>query len=138
MARRHPLRILLAEDNVINREVAVALLCQAGLVVETAANGREAVDKVRTGAYDLVLMDMQMPEMDGLEATQIIRSTARNKDLPILAMTANVFQADRQACMDAGMNDFVAKPIDLGNLFSVIAGWLPKQEQTAAVETSRD
>jgi len=130
-------RILLAEDNAINREVAVALLSHAGLVVETAENGREAVDKVRSKAYDLVLMDMQMPEMDGLEATRVIRSTAGNKDLPILAMTANVFQADRQACMDAGMNDFVGKPIDMEILLSVIVKWLPKQEQTATVKTSR-
>ena len=134
----HGSHILLAEDNAVNREVAVALLSQAGLVVDTAANGREAVEKVRTMAYDLVLMDMQMPEMDGLEATQIIRSTAGNKDLPILAMTANVFAADRQACMDAGMNDFVTKPIDLGNLLSAIAKWLPEQEQIATVETARE
>jgi len=130
--------ILLAEDNAVNREVAVALLSQAGLVVDTAINGLEAVEKVSSMAYDLVLMDMQMPEMDGLEATRVIRSTAENKDLPILAMTANVFKADRQACMDSGMNDFVTKPIDLGNLLSVISKWLPEQEQTATVETARD
>ena len=134
----HGSHILLAEDNAVNREVAVLLLSQAGLVVDTAIDGREAVEKVRTMAYDLVLMDMQMPEMDGLEATQIIRSIAGNKDLPILAMTANVFKADRQACMNAGMNDFVTKPIDLGNLLSVIAKWLPEQEQTATVVTARN
>ena len=132
----HGSHILLAEDNAVNREVAVALLSQAGLVVDTAINGRVAVEKVRSMAYDLVLMDMQMPEMDGLEATRIIRSTAGSKDLPILAMTANVFKADRQACMDAGMNDFVTKPIDLANLLSVISKWLPEQEQTATVETA--
>ena len=134
----HGSHILLAEDNAVNREVAVALLSQAGLVVDTAINGREAVEKVRTMAYDLVLMDMQMPEMDGLEATRKIRSTAGYKDLPILAMTANVFKADRQGCMDSGMNDFVTKPIDLGNLLSVIAKWLPEQERTATVGTARD
>jgi PAS domain S-box-containing protein len=125
-------RILLAEDNAVNRDVAVALLTSAGLVVDTAENGRVAVDKVRTGAYDMVLMDMQMPEMDGLEATRIIRSTVSSKDLPILAMTANVFEADRQSCMDAGMNDFVAKPIDFEHLISAIAKWLPKQDRSSS------
>jgi len=129
-------RILLAEDNAVNREVAVALLSRAGLVVDTAENGRVAVDKALTGAYDMVLMDMQMPEMDGLEATRIIRSTVSSEDLPILAMTANVFAGDRQACMDAGMNDFVAKPIDMEHLISAITKWLPKKEQTGTLATS--
>ena len=121
-------RILLAEDNLINREVAVALLSRAGLVVDTAENGRDAVEKVRATDYGLILMDIQMPVMDGLEATRLIRSIADKETLPVLAVTANVFQDDRQACMKAGMNDFVDKPIDPKNLFTMINKWLPNQK----------
>ncbi|MEE8366031.1 MAG: response regulator [Gammaproteobacteria bacterium] len=138
-------RILLAEDNAINLEVAVGLLSGAGLVVDTAENGREAVEMVRTNAYDLILMDVQMPEMDGLEATRLIRSMASSEatvgNIPILAMTANVFAEDRQACLSAGMNDFVAKPIDLNNLFSTLAKWLPGPESISlnpAIEKEQD
>jgi PAS domain S-box-containing protein len=120
-------RILLAEDNAINREVALALLGGLDLTVDTAENGCEAVAKVRANAYDLVLMDVQMPEMDGLEATRLIRSMAGKEALPILAMTGAVFEEDRQACMEAGMNDFITKPINIKILLSTIARWLPKQ-----------
>jgi len=125
----HGTRILLAEDNVINCEVAVALLTNAGLKVETAEDGRQAVDMVQAGDYDLILMDIQMPVMDGLNATRMIRSmTDAKSDVPILAMTANVFDDDRKACLEVGMNDFVGKPIDLENLFSTLVKWLPKQK----------
>ncbi len=122
-------RILLAEDNAINLEVAVALLSNVGLNVETARNGRIAVAMARENHYDLILMDVQMPEVDGLEATRLIRSTvkpkARNLDTPILALTANVFKEDRQACQEAGMEDFIGKPVEPANLFSTIIKWLP-------------
>ena len=118
--------ILLVEDNAINREVAVELLHSVGLNVDTAINGRVAVDKVRNQSYDLVLMDVQMPEMDGLEATRIIRTMEERKDLPILAMTANVFEEDRNACIEAGMYDFVAKPVNPDKMFRTILKWLPE------------
>jgi len=117
-------RILLAEDNPINREVAMELLHAAGLSVDHAADGREAVEKVRDGRYALVLMDVQMPHMNGLEATRAIRAFPDRADLPILAMTANAFEEDRRACTEAGMNDFVAKPVDPQNLYATVLRWL--------------
>jgi len=124
--------ILLVEDNAINLEVATELLSGVGLVVDAAENGREAVEKVRANTYDLVLMDIQMPEMDGLEAAQVIRLMEGRAELPILAMTANVFEEDRQASLDVGMNDFVAKPVNPDNLFSTLIKWLPNRKGAMA------
>ncbi len=120
------LRILLADDNEVNRTVALAVLATVDLVVETAENGQEAVEMVRTHAYDLILMDVQMPIMSGLEATRLIRSMAGKEDLPILAMTAAVFEEDRQACLEAGMNDCITKPINVKAMLATIAQWLPE------------
>ncbi|TXI24528.1 MAG: response regulator [Roseateles sp.] len=123
-AAAHPQRLLLAEDNPVNQEVAVALLGSAGLSVDVAGDGQQAVDMARSGAYALVLMDVQMPVMDGLDATRAIRRLPEGEHLPILAMTANAFADERQRCLDAGMDDHVAKPVVAEQLYSTLYDWL--------------
>lgn len=118
--------ILLVEDDLINQEVARTLLVDAGLRVDIAGDGKQAVDKVGANNYDLVLMDLQMPVMDGLEATKLIRQMPNKKSLPILALTANIFEEYRRKCAEAGMNDFVGKPVEPMALFATILKWLPK------------
>ena len=120
-------RILLAEDNPVNREVAEELLRSAGLEVETAVDGARAVELALSRHYDAILMDMQMPVMDGLEATVAIRKQSRART-PIIAMTANAFAEDRQACLAAGMNDHLAKPMDPSLMFAALLRWLPLRQ----------
>ena len=125
-------RILLVEDNNLNQEVATELLRDAGFVVDLAENGRIALDRIRAVEYDIVLMDMQMPVMDGLTATREIRKEERFKDLPVVAMTANAMQGDRDRCLAAGMNDHVAKPIEPEILWKALLRWIKPQHAPAA------
>ena len=117
-------RVLLVEDNEVNQEVARAILTDAGLEVDVAADGAAALDKVRAGAFDLVLMDMQMPVMDGIATTREIRRDPRFDGLPILAMTASAMSEDRARCFEAGMNDFIAKPIDHAEIAARLVRWI--------------
>jgi len=118
-------KLLLVEDNTINQEVATAILDETRANIEIANNGLEAVMKVKENHYDLVLMDIQMPEMDGLEATREIRRDNNYANLPIIAMTAHALQKDKDECYSAGMNDYIAKPFVAENLFLTLEKWLP-------------
>ena len=120
-------RILLTEDEPINCEIATMMLEEVGLVVEIARDGVEAVEMASRLHYDLILMDMQMPRMDGLEATRRIRALASGHDVPIAAMTANAFAEDRALCFAAGMNDFISKPIDPESFYTLVLKWLDRQ-----------
>ena len=111
MGKEHPLRILLAEDNAVNQKLALRLLSQLGYRADVAGNGLEAVQSVQRQAYDVVLMDVQMPELDGLDATRQIRALAQLAQPRIVAMTANAMQGDREMCIAAGMDDYLSKPI---------------------------
>jgi CheY-like chemotaxis protein len=124
-------RLLVAEDNEINQQVAREILESAGLLVDLANNGREAVEKARANRYDAVLMDIQMPELDGLQATAELRRDGRLADLPIIAMTAHAMSGDRERSLAAGMNDHVTKPIDPDSLFAVLLRWVRLGEQQA-------
>jgi len=145
-------RILLAEDNLLNQQVAVELLTDAGFKVDVAENGKRALEMVSENTYDAVLMDVQMPEMDGEQATREIRKLPEHAELPILAMTAGAMEADRERCIDAGMNAHVAKPIDPEALFQTLIEWIspgygapptqndvePDTHQPAATESEVD
>jgi PAS domain S-box-containing protein len=126
---REDLRILVAEDNKVNREVAIRNLQRLGLQADAVVNGEEAIKALATEPYDLVLMDVQMPDMDGIEAARIIRdpnSTVRCHEIPIIAMTASALQGDRERCLEAGMNDYIAKPVSLQALAVALDAWLPQ------------
>ncbi|MBK8510319.1 MAG: response regulator [Candidatus Competibacteraceae bacterium] len=126
LARRYRgVRVLLVEDNPVNQEVTRALLENAGLAVEVAGDGREAVAKVEAADWALVLMDMQMPVMGGVEATEAIRRLPGKSALPILAMTASAFDEDRRCCLASGMNDYIGKPVAPESLYRLLSVWLP-------------
>jgi polar amino acid transport system substrate-binding protein len=128
--------LLLVEDNEVNQEVAQHILNDAGIRVDIAGNGAIALAKIEENAYDGVLMDCQMPVMDGYQATRKLRQDPRYSNLPVIAMTANAMVGDKEKCLDAGMNDFIAKPIDVAQLFGTLARWIAPampQEMTVAV-----
>ncbi|MCQ8118070.1 ATP-binding protein [Methylomonas rosea] len=124
LARLHGRRVLLVEDNEINRIVAIELLEQAQLQVDIAENGELALDKLRHNDYDCVLMDVQMPVMDGYQATRLLRQIPACRDMPVIAMTANVMNGDHQHCLAAGMNDFISKPILPATLYEALLKWI--------------
>ena len=122
-------RILLVEDDPLNREIALFLLEDTGLVIDIAEDGDVALEMAACTDYGLILMDMQMPRMGGVEATRLIRETAKGKQVPIAAMTANAFAEDRKCCIEAGMNDFIAKPFVPDDLFAMILKWLAQDNR---------
>ncbi|MBL8319141.1 MAG: response regulator, partial [Burkholderiaceae bacterium] len=128
MAVRHPLRILLAEDNLVNQKLALRLLQQMGYRADVAANGIEAVESIERQPYDVVLMDVQMPEMDGLEATREIQRRCNAQRPRIVAMTANAMQGDREECLAAGMDDYLTKPIRVDALVDALLHTAPRQD----------
>src|SRR6266566_3854866 len=119
---RATLRVLLAEDNPVNQQVAVAMLVKRGHEVHVSSNGREAVEAVKRRDYDVVLMDIQMPEMDGFEATHAIRALPKGKDLPIIGLTAHALSGERERCLSHGMTDYLAKPFKAHELFALVEG----------------
>jgi two-component system sensor histidine kinase/response regulator len=121
------LRVLVVDDNAVNLMIAHEVLSSAGMDVVDASDGQQAVDRVRAERFDLVLMDMQMPVMDGLEATRTIRAMPERQTLPILAMTANAMAADRELCLASGMDDVLTKPFDPDLLVDRVRSWATKR-----------
>ena len=127
IAEEIPLSVLLAEDNAVNQKVALRFLERMGYNADAVGNGLEAVNAFQTRNYDLVLMDLQMPEMDGLEASRRIRRTLPAERQPkIIALTANAMQGDREICLDAGMDDYISKPVKMHEIVAAIRRQFPK------------
>lgn len=132
MQTPHKISVLVAEDNPVNQEVIIAMLEDYGIETELVENGRDAVNALARGPFDLIFMDCQMPEMDGFQATSCIRNSNQNtRNIPIIAMTANVMMQDRSECFAAGMNDYLGKPIRRRELAGVLNKWLPVQAEEA-------
>ncbi len=132
--RTSGVRVLLVEDNEVNRKLAMHMLKRLGCSVDVAVNGREAVEMTATRAYDVVFMDIQMPEMDGIEATRAIRERERGSDkhLPIVAMTAHAMEGDRERCLSAGMDDYLSKPVRIERLAEMVEKWSPVRRRAHA------
>jgi CheY-like chemotaxis protein len=128
-SQRHPLRILVAEDNPINQKLVLRTLGKLGYQPKMTANGKEVLEELSQNRYDLVLMDVQMPEMDGLEATRMIRLCLESQPI-IIAMTANAMQGDRDLCLQAGMDDYISKPIELDDLLAQLEKWSTIRKNT--------
>lgn len=137
-SRRFQGEVLLVEDNLVNQLVAREILEQFGLFVQVASSGREALHKLQDKAFDLVFMDIQMPDMDGYEVVERIRNELGLRDLPIIAMTAHALVGDREKSLRAGMNEHLSKPIEPGKLLAALESWLPRDSNVAAVPSSEE
>lgn len=120
-------RVLVVEDDPLNAEVMQALLDEIGWHVAIARSGRAAIELARNAAYDVVLMDLKMPEMDGLEATRQLKQIPHMQSVPIIAVTANIFRSDRESCLNAGAADYLTKPLDLPTFYATLLKWLGNQ-----------
>ncbi|PHV12421.1 response regulator [Chitinimonas sp. BJB300] len=136
LSRIRNTRVLLVDDNDLNQQVGRDLLEAGGLIVEVAEHGKAALESLAITSFDLVLMDMQMPVMDGVTATRLIRAQPEFADLPVIAMTANAMSSDRELCIEAGMNDYIAKPIDPDELFSTLLRWIPPKPESETIPIS--
>jgi CheY-like chemotaxis protein len=125
-ASRNPHHILVAEDNLVNQKLIGHILTKLGYTPEMANNGKEAVERNKAQSYDIILMDVSMPELDGLQATKVIRAEEGPQPV-IVAMTANAMEGDRQVCLDAGMDDYLSKPLQLDQLLNVLEKWSKEQ-----------
>jgi PAS domain S-box-containing protein len=137
LSKIHGSRILLVEDNELNQQLATELLRQRNFVVDVALNGQEVLNVLRRQSYDLILMDVQMPVMDGYEATRFLRRLPQFKELPIIAMTANALHTDREQALEVGMNDHIPKPIELQLLLSKLLQWIPPKKSETTVLTNQ-
>ena len=137
--KRQTLRILLAEDNPVNQKLAVILLTKAGYSVDVVDNGARAVDAVVNQNYNVVLMDVQMPELDGLEATRRIRKLeAPGRHVPIIAVTAHAMQGDRERCLEAGMDDYISKPLQRQELLAALERWIKTEVEELVLELPKN
>ena len=129
MQKKYPLQILVAEDNLVNQTLIMMVMKKLGFVPDLAPNGVKALEALVNKSYDIVLMDVQMPEMDGIEATTIIRKQSTHQPV-IIAVTANAMQDDKEACLAAGMNDYISKPIQLDDLVKILEKWASETIKT--------